>query len=132
MSFQLFEAQLRPVPPRATPSLLAYQSDASFVSGMKTLHETLQECGKTRLTSQQTVHSSSISVALVASWAAHCSECKESWGHTNTFRVWHPQLPTLGVLPGDFAHCFFLPLLLGVLSHPACCPCLPWVSQWSL
>lgn len=119
-SFQLFEAQFYPVPPCATPSLSAYQSDASFVSGMKTLCEDLQGCGKTRLTSQQTVHSLLVSVALVASWAARCSECKDLWGHTNTFRVWHPQLPTLGVLPGDLAHCVFSPPLLDVLSHAAC------------
>lgn len=91
---------------------------------MKTLCEDLQGCEKTRLTSQQTVYSSRVSVALVASWEAPCSECKALWATLTHFRVWHPQLPTLGVLPGDFAHCVFLPLLLGVLSHPACYPCL--------
>lgn len=87
---------------------------------MKTLCEDLRGCGKTRLTSQQTVHSSSISVALVTSWAAHCSECKELWGHTNTFRVWHPQLPTLGVLPGEEleTHLLYDPAITLLSIHP--------------
>lgn len=107
-----FEAQFHTVPPSSSPSLSAYQRDAPFASGMRTLREDLQGCVRTWYTSQQTVHPSLVSGAPLASWAPYCSEkrsCATSLTHYH-FRVWHPKLPTLGIPPDALAHYVFLPL----------------------